>query len=248
MDQKQQQSSGFLNGLLLGLVLGAGLVLLLTTKKGKQVLRMLSEDGLDSITNLEELYVKLEKILADPADKVVTPQPVVEQPKVIAAPVVEPITEPIQSPEPQVTIPEVKEAAPVVVTPEPKVEPVAPAPAVHAAPAEPVVQVAPIVKEEPKVEVAPTQAPTPKVEVNDDVVEANNDYVPQKPRIIAVDRETSEKLAEMQARLDREIQAVSESIASNYVPYADDDMEEEEEAPKIKATRRRFFRGIPRRA
>lgn len=236
MEQKQH-SSGFLNGLLLGFVLGAGLVLLLTTKKGKQVLRTISEDGLDSITDWDELYKKLEKALSEPEDQ--QPAPKVE-PKLIATPVIKPDPETVEETVTQQVVSE----APVMKTPEVvssivrKTEPVQTEPIPVSRPEPEVVKAAP----------QPVVTQTQSQQETVDEEKTGNDSVPSKPRIIAVDRETSEKLAEMQARLDREIHAVSEAIANNYIPYADDDLEDEEETPKVKQTRRRFFRGIPRRA
>jgi gas vesicle protein len=42
----------FLNGFLLGALIGAGAVFLLSSKKGKQLLKTLSEEGLDNISEL----------------------------------------------------------------------------------------------------------------------------------------------------------------------------------------------------
>lgn len=39
----------FLNGFILGVVIGVGATLLLSTKKGKKILRSISEEGLDGI-------------------------------------------------------------------------------------------------------------------------------------------------------------------------------------------------------
>ena len=39
----------FLNGFVLGLLIGVGVTLLLSTKKGKKILRSISEEGLDGI-------------------------------------------------------------------------------------------------------------------------------------------------------------------------------------------------------
>ena len=49
---ENKNSSNFLNGFLLGALIGAGAVFLLGTKKGKQLLKSLSEDGLESITDI----------------------------------------------------------------------------------------------------------------------------------------------------------------------------------------------------
>lgn len=42
----------FLNGFLLGALIGAGAVFLLSSKKGKKILKTLSEEGLDNISDL----------------------------------------------------------------------------------------------------------------------------------------------------------------------------------------------------
>jgi gas vesicle protein len=48
----QHQGSGFFNGFLLGIVVGAAIVFLVATKKGKKILKLISEEGLDSLENL----------------------------------------------------------------------------------------------------------------------------------------------------------------------------------------------------
>ncbi|MGH7245472.1 MAG: hypothetical protein ACREGI_00895 [Candidatus Levyibacteriota bacterium] len=45
----------FMNGLLLGAVIGGGLVFLLGTKKGKKVLKIITEEGLEGVSELKEL-------------------------------------------------------------------------------------------------------------------------------------------------------------------------------------------------
>ena len=46
----------FFNGFLIGLVLGAAIVFLFATKRGKKILKLISEEGFESITNvLEEI-------------------------------------------------------------------------------------------------------------------------------------------------------------------------------------------------
>lgn len=48
--------SKFSNGFVLGLIIGAGVVFLLGTKTGKNLLKIISEQGLDGISNLLEEY------------------------------------------------------------------------------------------------------------------------------------------------------------------------------------------------
>ena len=48
--------SKFTTGMLLGLILGGGAVFLLGTKTGKNLLKIISEQGLDGLLNLLEEY------------------------------------------------------------------------------------------------------------------------------------------------------------------------------------------------
>lgn len=50
-----QQSGGFMNGFLLGLVVGGAVIFLLVTKKGRKLLKVLTEEGFDGISQLEKL-------------------------------------------------------------------------------------------------------------------------------------------------------------------------------------------------
>ncbi len=52
----ENKSNGFGNGLLLGIVLGSLLVLLIATKKGRRILRILSIDGSDKLKHLEGIF------------------------------------------------------------------------------------------------------------------------------------------------------------------------------------------------
>ena len=51
-----QHDSKFTLGLLLGLIVGGGAVFLFGTKTGKNILKIISEQGLDGILNLLEEY------------------------------------------------------------------------------------------------------------------------------------------------------------------------------------------------
>jgi len=59
MEHKSGRS--FFNGFVIGLIVGVGIVLLLTTKKGKRILKSLSEEGLESVNGLDELLQKFER-------------------------------------------------------------------------------------------------------------------------------------------------------------------------------------------
>lgn len=49
------QSSGFMNGLMLGIIIGAALVFFLGTKKGRQLLQTITDEGLEDIGELKAL-------------------------------------------------------------------------------------------------------------------------------------------------------------------------------------------------
>ena len=185
--EQQKQSSGFMNGLLIGLVLGAGLVYLLTTKRGKKILHALTEEGLDSISNMDDLYKRLEKAVKAATENI-----------------------------------SVKEEVKM--------------PSLHHS----------ILRNEfTGSEVKHSEQRQPFDTEESSVKET----VRQAPVLLATDEVISSKLAEVKERLDQEIEEVSSSLAKNYVAYADDDEDiEEEPVSKVKITRRRFFRGIPRRA
>ncbi len=60
MERNNNTSSGFLNGFLLGNIVGGVLVYLFGTKKGKKLLKVITEEGFDSISQLEELLSQRE--------------------------------------------------------------------------------------------------------------------------------------------------------------------------------------------
>lgn len=53
-DQNNSGQGKFFNGFLLGLLVGAFVVLVLGTKKGKRLLKAISEKGLDNFSNILE--------------------------------------------------------------------------------------------------------------------------------------------------------------------------------------------------
>ncbi len=58
MNSTQQDTGGkFINGLVVGIVIGATLMFLLSTKKGKKILKMLTEEGLGGVSGIEELLM-----------------------------------------------------------------------------------------------------------------------------------------------------------------------------------------------
>ena len=56
MDNSNNNKSGnnFFGGFLFGVLVGAAIVFLLATKKGKKILKAISDDGLDNISNILE--------------------------------------------------------------------------------------------------------------------------------------------------------------------------------------------------
>src|SRR5258708_1533162 len=53
-----QSNNGFISGFVLGIVVGAALVFLFATKKGKRLLKLLSEEGLEGVSGIEELITE----------------------------------------------------------------------------------------------------------------------------------------------------------------------------------------------
>lgn len=58
--QHQNGSGGFINGLVLGVIIGAGLVFLFCTKRGKQVLKAITENGVESFSDLTDILQNTE--------------------------------------------------------------------------------------------------------------------------------------------------------------------------------------------
>ncbi|SRR5258706_6005189 len=52
-EEKHNHSNGFMNGLVLGAILGAGAVFLLGTKTGKKLLKAVSEEGMEAMSDLK---------------------------------------------------------------------------------------------------------------------------------------------------------------------------------------------------
>lgn len=57
----QQKNKGFLNGLILGGLVGAGLFFLLGTEKGKKIQKKLKEGGKKAAESMEDLVKELEE-------------------------------------------------------------------------------------------------------------------------------------------------------------------------------------------
>lgn len=55
MNDKQKSGGGFFNGFLWGAVLGAGVVFLVGTKRGKKLLNTLTQEGLEGVSELSDV-------------------------------------------------------------------------------------------------------------------------------------------------------------------------------------------------
>lgn len=53
---EHEQKHGINNGFLLGLVLGVVITLLLTTKRGRKIIKLLTEEGMEKFSELETLW------------------------------------------------------------------------------------------------------------------------------------------------------------------------------------------------
>jgi hypothetical protein len=71
-ERKKMNDNKFTTGLLLGLILGGGAVFLLGTRTGKNLLKIISEQGMDGLTDLLEEYdlSDLEEVEEMPEDGV----------------------------------------------------------------------------------------------------------------------------------------------------------------------------------
>lgn len=74
MDHKnnhQEHQGNALNGFTIGVVVGVALTLLLTTKKGRRILKMLTDQGMDQIEKWEQtIKTKTEPVVEDIVDEV----------------------------------------------------------------------------------------------------------------------------------------------------------------------------------
>ena len=55
MEKNQHKSSGLSSGFLLGIIVGVVITLLLTTKRGKRILKLVTEEGMQKFSNWEDL-------------------------------------------------------------------------------------------------------------------------------------------------------------------------------------------------
>ncbi|HEV2339607.1 MAG TPA: hypothetical protein VGT05_02440 [Patescibacteria group bacterium] len=56
MENRHTHHSGFFNGLVIGMIIGAALVFFLGTKKGRELFQTLKEEGFEEFGSLKELF------------------------------------------------------------------------------------------------------------------------------------------------------------------------------------------------
>lgn len=61
MEKTNHHGPGFMNGFFLGIIVGAAIVFLIGTKKGKKILKMLTESGIEGVSDLEEMLSENEE-------------------------------------------------------------------------------------------------------------------------------------------------------------------------------------------
>lgn len=96
-NESGHQGGNFLQGLLWGAIIGGGIVFLLGTKKGKRLLKIITEEGLENISDIGELVEdELEEYEEEPIvtqgkqmspeDQVVRPESPVQQSREVEKP------------------------------------------------------------------------------------------------------------------------------------------------------------------
>jgi hypothetical protein len=56
MEKKEHHGGGLSSGFLLGVVVGVIITLLLTTKRGKRILKLITEEGMSKLSNWEDMF------------------------------------------------------------------------------------------------------------------------------------------------------------------------------------------------
>lgn len=82
MKEEKNNSSNFFSGFLLGVVVGAAVVFLLGTKKGKRLLKAISEEGLGNISNILEEVDETQRKNFAPKRKIILREAAEEKPRV----------------------------------------------------------------------------------------------------------------------------------------------------------------------
>lgn len=111
---ERRNSGGSLNTFVFGILVGVALTLLLTTKKGRKLLKILTEEGAEKITKWEEmLKAAQEEVVDEDLD-----EEIVEE-SIEAEDYVEPAEREVEEPAPQKTFEKIES----VVVPDEKKEP-----------------------------------------------------------------------------------------------------------------------------
>lgn len=83
MENNNHQDGKFFNGFLLGFVVGAAVVFLLATKRGKKLLKRISEGGLENINDFLDKVDKedsLEEVIEEDEEEIAPPKIIAESP------------------------------------------------------------------------------------------------------------------------------------------------------------------------
>lgn len=56
MNKTDRSNNGFLGGLILGVIIGGAFAFLIATKKGKTLLKLLADEGIEGVAELEEIF------------------------------------------------------------------------------------------------------------------------------------------------------------------------------------------------
>lgn len=83
MEQKHHNNAGFGNGFVIGLLVGIIATLFVTTKKGREIFRELTDKGLNKFEDLERKLQETEEEFTEVDDEseYLEPEPVKEAPK-----------------------------------------------------------------------------------------------------------------------------------------------------------------------
>jgi hypothetical protein len=110
---ERRTSGGSLNTFVMGILVGVALTLLLTTKKGRKLLKILIEEGSDRISKWEDMLQKAqEEVLEEDDDEEIVEAEEYVEPMEREAVAPEPVREPEPAPAPQKTFEKIEPVAP----------------------------------------------------------------------------------------------------------------------------------------